>query len=280
MNKRNLGCFALFFAAIIWGFGVSAQSILGDSLGCYTVVFFKGMAGILLIPIVFLLKGKYTKDSFIGGILCGIVMVIANVSQQKGLETAAAGKAAFITAMYMVLVPIIGLLFFKRKTKVHVWIGVAIAAIGLYFLCVKGNIVLQLEDIYLLIGATGFALQILIADKYVRKADPVSLCSIQLISMGLISSVFMFTIDKPTSAQLYDARWVLLYVSLMCSAFALSIQFIFQKHVEPTLASLLMSLESVFGVIGGFLILNQTLSIRELIGCALIFVSVLIAQKE
>lgn len=279
-NKRNLGCILLTLAAIIWGFGISAQSILGDSLGCYTVVFFKGMAGILLIPIVYLLNGKYTKESFVGGLLCGIVMVIANVSQQKGIEIASAGKAAFITAMYMVFVPIIGMIFFKRKTNVYAWIGVGIAAVGLYFLCVKESIVLQIEDIYLFIGAIGFALQILIADKYVHKADPVSLCSIQLISMGLISSIFMFTIDKPTFAQLYNARWVLIYVSLFCSAFALSLQFIFQKHVEPTLASLLMSLESVFGVIGGFIVLNQTLTIKELVGCALIFIAVLIAQKE
>lgn len=280
MNKRNLGCILLTLAAIVWGFGISFQNILGNNLGVYTVVFFKGIAGILLIPFVFVMKGKYTKDSFIGGLICGVIMLFANIFQQKGIVMTTSGKAGFITGMYMIFVPIIGVLFFKRKTKLHVWFGVFLALVGSYFLCVKGNIVLQLEDIYLFLGAICFALQILVADKYVRKADPVSLCSIQLISMGLMSSVLMFIIDKPTVSQLYYSRWTLIYVSVLCSAVALAIQFIFQKYVEPTLASLLMSLESVFGVVGGFVILNQVLSIRELIGCALIFIAVLIAQKE
>lgn len=280
MNKRNIGCIFLTLAAIIWGFGISFQNILGNTLGCYTIVFFKGIAGLLLIPVVFLLKGKYTKDSFVGGLLCGVIMFIANIGQQKGIETAVAGKAGFITGLYMIFVPILGVMFFKRKTKAHVWFGVALAAIGTYFLCVKESLSFKMEDIYLFIGAICFALQILVADKYIQKADPVSICSIQLISMGVLSSILMFTIDKPTLSQIYDTRWALMYVSLLCSVLCLSIQFVFQKYVEPTLASLLMSLESVFGVVGGFIILNQTLSIKELFGCLLIFIAVLIAQKE
>lgn len=280
MNKRNIGCFLLLFDAMIWGFGISFQSILGNSLGAYTVVFFKGIAGILLIPIVFLLKGEYTKDSFIGGLICGFIMLFANVFQQKGIETASSGKASFITGMYMVFVPILGSLLFKEKTKPHVWFGVLLALLGSYFLCVKEEFILKAEDIYLFIGTICFGLQILFADKYVKKANPISICSIQLISMGIMSSILMFIYDKPTVSQILDSKWVLMYVSLLGSVAALAIQFIFQKHVEPTLASLLMSLESVFGVIGGFLILNQVLSLKEIFGCVLIFIAVLIAQKE
>lgn len=270
----------LLIAAIVWGFGITIQSISGQTLGSFTVVFFKALGAILLIPISIILKQRFTKDAFIGGVICGLIMVVGNVAQQKGIESSSIGKASFITALYMVFVPIIGILFFKRKTKTIVWIGVIIAVIGMYLLCVKESLALTSGDIWLIIGAIGFALQILVADKYVTKTDPIPLACVQSLTMCLISGICMLILEKPDIAVIKAAWFPLLYSALLSCCFAQTAQIVFQKYVEPTLASLIMSLESVFGVFAGFIILRQTLSVKELIGCALIFIAAIIAQKE
>lgn len=270
----------LLISAIIWGFGVTIQSISGQTLESFTVVFFKALGATLLIPIAIILKQKFSKDAFVGGIICGLIMFVANYAQQKGIETSSVGKASFITALYMVFVPIIGILFFKRKTKVIVWIGVAIATIGMYLLCVKETLALSSGDVWLIICAIAFALQILIADKYVATTDPIPLACVQSLTMCIMAGICMFIFEKPEIATIKSAWFTLLYSALLSCCFAQTAQIVFQKYVEPTLASLIMSLESVFGIFSGFLILNQTLSIKELIGCALIFIAVLIAQKK
>lgn len=266
-------------AAIVWGFGVPIQSISGKTLGANTVVFFKALGAILLIPISIKLKQHFTKETFIYGILMGIIMYFSNFSQQKGIETSSAGKVSFITALYTVLVPVIGYLFFKKKTKSIVWLSVGIAIIGMYLLCIKDDVVLSTGDIWLFLGAVGFALQILIADKCVKKYDPVPIAAVQSLTMCFIAFIPMVMVEKPTLVSISNALFTLLYSGLLCCCFGQTIQLVYQKYVEPTLSSLIMSLESVFGAIAGFLVLNERLSLKECLGCVLIFVAVIIAIK-
>ena len=269
----------LLLAAIVWGFGVPIQSISSKTLGANTVVFFKALGAILLIPISIKLKQNFTKETFTYGILMGVIMYFSNFCQQKGIETSSAGKASFIIALYTVFVPVIGIIFFNKKTKSIVWLSVGIAFIGMYLLCINGEFALSVGDIWLLFGAIGFALQILIADKCVKKYDPIPIAAVQSLTMCFIAFIPMVTIEKPSLSSIANAWFFLLYPSLLCCCFGQTIQLVYQKYVEPTLLSLIMSLESVFGAIAGFLVLNERLSLKEVLGCVLIFIAVLIAIK-
>ena len=279
-NKETIGCLMLLLTAIIWGFGVSIQSISGQTLGANTVVFFKALGAILLIPISIKFKQRFTKETFTYGILMGSIMYFACFAQQKGIESSTVGKSSFITALYTVLVAVLGFIFFKKKTKPTIWLSVGLASVGMYLLCIKEEFIFSSGDIWLLIGAICFALQILIADKCVKKYDPIPIACVQSLTMCVIAFVPTLLIEKPSLMAIKDAWFLLLYSALLSCCFAQTVQLVYQQYVEPTLSSLIMSLESVFGVIAGFLVLNQTLTLKEVLGCVLIFVAVIIAIKS
>lgn len=298
MKKRNT--FLLILTAFIWGVAFVAQSEGGKVVGPYTFNFLRFIiGGIVLIPVIFLLdrlgltKNKPVSKAdrralLTGGISCGIVLCIASNLQQLGLfYGSTAGKAGFLTACYILLVPILGL-FLKKTCGWNIWIGVIITLIGLYLLCMNGSFSLQLADILLLLCALFFSVHILVIDHFSPIVDGVRMSCIQFLVAGILSAIPMFASDMQHSLAGMQA-WVLtlgsfsawiavLYAGVLSCGVAYTLQIIGQKGLNPTVASLLMSLESVFSVLAGWVILHETMSRRELLGCVLIFAAVVLAQ--
>ena len=269
----------LLLCALIWGIGITIQSISGESLGVFTVLTFKAAGGFVLVPFIFILKEKITKETLIGGFLNGLTAAIGNIFQQIGIVNSTIGKSSFITSLYMIFVPIIGLLFGK-KIKKHVWLAVFIAIVGTYLLCLSETLKIQFGDISLLICAFVFGLQIIIIEKYANKVEPISFTCVQAFVMIIITSTIMFIVEKPSLIDIKDNWFLLFYVGIFSFGLGCIIQNLFQRYVEATVAGIIMSFESVFGVLGGLLILNQTLTMKEFIGCALILGAIIIAQRE
>lgn len=301
-NLRRRNSFLLILAAMIWGGAFVAQSTGGDAVGPYTFNCIRSLIGsIVLIPVIKLSdrmnwsrnKPQTREDKrklLTAGIACGIALSIASNLQQMGIWMGTpVGKAGFLTACYMLLVPIFGL-FIKKKCGWNIWLGVAIAVVGLYLLCMQGGFSVQLSDILVMLCAISFAVQILIIDHYVDVVDGVRLSCIQFIVSGIISAVPMVFADMGLSASgisewasalVNPYAWIsILYAGVLSCGVAYTLQIIGQRSMNPTVASLLMSLESVFSVLAGWVLLNQTLSIREIFGCLLIFGAVVLAQMH
>ncbi len=239
-------------------------------------------------------RGKKTSISkerrtlLAGGFACGLVLFIASNLQQMGLYMgSAAGKAGFLTACYMLIVPVLGL-FFHKKCRLNVWAGILIAAVGLYLLCIRGDFSIQFSDILLLFSALGFAVHILVIDAFTERVDGVRMSCIQFWVCGVLSAFPMFFADMKHSVAGIVAWskafedptvWIpILYAGVLSCGVAYTLQIVGQQGVNPTVASLLMSLESVFSVLAGWVILGQALSRREILGCILIFGAVVLAQ--
>ena len=296
--RRN--SFLLVITAMIWGVAFVAQSAGGDAVGPYTfncIRFIIG--GLVLIPVIGLsdrlhwsrerpVSREDRRTLLTGGIACGTVLSIASNLQQVGINMGTpVGKAGFLTACYMLLVPILGLLIGK-KCGWNIWLGVAVAVIGLYLLCMQGSFSVQFSDLLLLFCALCFAVQILIIDHYAGRVDGVRMSCLQFTVSGLISAVPMIFVDMGLSAP-EISKWVsaladpypwisILYAGVLSSGVAYTLQIIGQRGMNPTVASLLMSLESAFSVLAGWILLHQTLSVREISGCLLIFGAVILAQ--
>lgn len=301
-NLKRRHSFLLVIAAMIWGGAFVAQSTGGDAVGPYTFNCIRCfIGGIVLIPVIWLSdslhwtrnKPKNPEDKrklLTAGVSCGIVLSLASNLQQVGIWMGTpVGKAGFLTACYMLLVPILGL-FIKKKCGWNVWLGVAIAVVGLYLLCMQGSFSVQLSDFLIFLCALSFAVQILIVDHYVDMVDGVRLSCIQFTVSGIISAVPMIFVDMGLSASGFSEwasaltdpyAWIpILYAGVLSSGVAFTLQIIGQRGMNPTVASLLMSLESVFSALAGWVILNQTLSMREIFGCLLIFGAVVLAQLQ
>lgn len=227
------------------------------------------------------------KMEWKAGAVCGALLALASLLQQEGIaQGAGAGKAGFITATYIVLVPIVNLLFFRKRTHPVLWVGVAVALVGLYLLCLDSSLTFQLSDILLVLCALAFSLQILAVDRWSPGCDSLRLAAIQFLTCGVLSSVMMVVLDiAPEGLAAWAApfasraAWIpLLYAAILSSAVGYTLQIVGQKGLNPTLASLLMSLESLFAAIAGWLILHQHMTPREMLGAALIFVAVVVAQ--
>lgn len=283
MRKQTIGVIELLLTALIWGVAFVAQSVGMKYIGPHTfncVRFLIG--GLVLIPIVFFFrKGKKqeicNKKTLIGGICCGICLCFASTFQQLGIQHTTVGKAGFITALYIVIVPVLGI-FMRKKITLITGISALIAVTGFYFLCISGKVTIGKGDVLLLICALLFSLHIMVIDYFSGEADGVVMSCIQFLVSGVISGIFMFATENPQISSLVSAWQPILYAGLMSCGVAYTLQIIGQKHVEPALASLIMSLESVFSVLAGWLLLQQKLSMRELLGCALVFGAVILAQ--
>lgn len=278
-------------AAVIWGFGYAVQSIGLSTIGPNTLNATRFLlAALVLAPFVFKhrkslnIKSKHElkerkKKLLIGGIVCGLFMFLGNCFQISGMVYTTAGKAGFITSLYIILVPFISL-YFGEKIRPLLWSCVVIALIGMYFLCFSGGIdKINKGDVLVLIGSVAFSFQILIVSYFVSKCDIFSLSAIQFFFAGLFSLILMLIVETPTWEKIYEARVVILYSGIMNSAIACTMQMIAQKHIPPTVASLIFSLEAVFALLFGWLVLNETLTQKEFFGCVLVFIAVLLAQK-
>lgn len=293
-KKKSLRSSAmLVLTALIWGVAFVAQSEGMNYVGGFT---FNGcrflVGGIVLIPCIFFLRkvngtqleGLSAADrrarrrmGLTGGICCGIFICIASSLQQFGIAHTTVGKAGFITALYIVIVPLFGL-FLKKKAGMNVWISVAIAAAGMYLLCITEGFSIGRGDFLVFLCAIGFSLHILVIDYFSPKADGVVISCVQFFTAGIISCVLMMIFEKPSWSAVCSAWAPVLYAGVMSCGVGYTLQVVAQKHVEPTVASLIMSLESVFSVLAGWVLLGQSLSARELLGCVFVFGAIILAQ--
>lgn len=293
MKNRNLkNPLLLLLTAAIWGSAFVAQSVGMDYVGCFTFSCVRNLIGCLvLLPYIWLTgwkkeaqetvlpeeKKQENKILAIGGICCGICLCIASNLQQYGIQYTSVGKAGFLTALYIVLVPVLGI-FLKKKCGLQVWISVAVAVVGFYLLSVKEGFRLEMGDIYLVLSALMFSVHILVIDYFSPKVDGVKLSCIQFFVCGILSGIVMFLTEQPSLGTLLEARIPILYAGVLACGVAYTLQILGQKDFNPTIASLILSLESVFSALAGWLILQQTLTGREKAGCFLIFCAVILAQ--
>lgn len=293
MNKFVLRqSLLLLLTATIWGVAFVAQSVGMEYIGPFTFNAVRNaIGGLVLIPCIgFLQKmrmgeekwglttNKEKKTLVAGGVSCGVLLFIASNLQQVGIQYTTVGKAGFITAMYIVIVPLLGI-FLKRKAGIKVWCAVAIAVVGLYMLCmIDGGFSLQKGDLFVLICAVAFSVHILVVDYFAPKVDGVKMSCIQFFVCALLSGICMILFEEPDMTQILQAWVPVLYAGVLSCGVAYTLQIVGQKGMNPTVASLILSLESVVSVIAGWLILQQTLSRRELLGCSLMFVAIVLAQ--
>ena len=290
MKHRSTNNFLLALTALIWGSAFVAQSVGMDYLGPFTFNSIRSiMGGIVLLPVLFILKrqgrksgqSESTSDSrktlVIGGILCGTALAVASSLQQIGIVYTSAGKAGFITALYILIVPVMGL-FLGRRAGLKVWIGVALAVAGMYFLCITDGFSISKGDFLVFLCAIVFSIHIFVIDYFAPKVDGVALSCIQFFVCGILCAVPMLVQEQPQVSEILAAWMPLAYAGVLSCGVAYTLQVIAQKNTEPTVASLLLSLESVFSVLAGWVILGERLSGRELFGCALVFAAVLLAQ--
>lgn len=283
----------LLLTAVIWGVAFVAQSVSMDYIGPFTFNAARNLiGGVVLLPCIWLLgKGKKNeprglqragggsqKTLIAGGVLCGILLFAAGNLQQIGIQYTTVGKAGFITAMYIVLVPVLGI-FLRKKAGVRVWISVVIAVAGLYRLCMTGEgIFLQKGDFLILVCALVFSVHILVIDYFVTRVDGVKMSCIQFFTCACLSAVGMLLFEEPKLAMLFQAWVPVLYAGVLSCGVAYTLQIVGQRGMNPTVASLILSLESVVSVLAGWLILGQTLTGRELTGCAMMFAAIVLVQ--
>ena len=267
----------LLSATLFWGLSYSVQTMVSDRLGTFTIVFVKGLGGVLLYPVLKMMKKRIDAKTLFYGAVIGILAFLGLVFQQKGLESSTVSKASFITALYIVIVPLIEV-FSGRKMKMRMLGAILVAVAGLYFLCFSGTMTFLIGDLLLLICSLVFAFEIILIDRYSKRCDPLALTFTTQLSVAILSGTIMMIREKPMLTDFSEAILPILFLTLLPGMFSQSVQILYSKDVGPTLASLLMSLESVFGALGGWLILHQTLSFREIIGCILVFLSILLAE--
>ncbi len=281
----------LLLTAIIWGTAFVAQSVGMDYVGPFTFLCTRSfIGGVALLPVIaFLDKRKSEqvleeerrpenrKVLIKGGILCGIVLCFSSAFQQYGILFTTVGKAGFITAFYIVLVPLAGL-FFGKRCGLQVWLGVLLALCGLYCLCITETFRIRIGDILVLICAFLFTSHILIVDHFSPQVDGVKMSCIQFFVCGTVAGIGMLLLEHPNFSDILMAWQSILYAGLLSSGVGYTLQIVGQKGLNPTVASLIMSLESVVSVLAGLLILGQTMSAKEVIGCVLMFAAILLAQ--
>ena len=268
--KNNI---LLVLTALIWGCAFVAQSVGMDFVGPFTFNMARFLIGaIVLLPVIWFMdrqrktgaeKGAGQKTLIIGGICCGIALAVASTLQQWGILFTTVGKAGFITAMYIVIVPLLGI-FIGKKVRPLIIGCVAIAVVGFYFLCMTESLRLGLGDFLVLLCAIAFSIHILVIDHFSPKVDGVKMSAIQFLTAAIISAVPTLLWEQPVFTEILQAWQPVLYAGVMSCGVAYTLQIIAQKNADPTVASLLLSLESVFSVLAGWVLLGQELSLKEL----------------
>jgi len=286
MNRSLKGPLYLLLCAFFWGMAFSAQSNAMDHIQPYTFVFLRSIITCLVLcaslPMLSRLNegsGQTTsnKRHFAVGIPCGLFLVLATILQQVGLVTTTTAKSGFITALYIVIVPILGM-FMRRKPPVSIWIGVLVSLLGLYFLCMKGDSFgINIGDAFTLGSAVVFAVHIVLIDRFGSALNSVKLSTIQFGTAAAAAFIVMQMFEVPTLSGILACWKDILFVAVFSGAVGYTLQIVGQKYTEPTLASLIMCLESVFAAVGGWIILGEVLSGREIFGCALMLSASVIA---
>lgn len=291
MSKKLKGNLMLLITAFIWGTAFVAQSEGMNYVGPFTYSAARTiLGGLVLIPVILFFKAMGRKNgdtehyslkaTVVGGLLCGIVLCFSSSLQQIGISMTTAGKAGFISAIYIIAVPLVEFFIF-RKRSFFVWICAFVALAGLYLLCVTEEMKINQGDVTVLYSAFGFTVHIMLIDHFNSKnADGMVMSCIQFFTAALFMTIAMFIFEQPDINSILDAKYTILYAGVMSSGVAFTLQILGQRHTDPTSASLIMCLESVFAALSGWLILNEFMSSREFIGCALVFAAVLLAQLK
>lgn len=290
----------LMMTAFIWGSSFVAQSAGMDYIGPFTFNSVRCLMGAaVLLPVIKFLdrqkktvgrieKGKEIKENkktrkkdrqslLLGGCCCGVILGVASSLQQVGILYTGAGKAGFITALYILIVPVIRI-FLGKKAGLKIWAGVALAVVGMYFLCITKGFAIGKGDLLVCICSVVFSLHILVIDYFSPRTDSVKLSCVQFLISGVMCAVPMLMIEKPSLEEIFAAWLPLIYAGVLSCGVAYTLQIIAQKDTDPAVASLLLSLESVFAALTGWAILGERLSAREMSGCVLVFAAIVLAQ--
>lgn len=307
MSKRTKGNLLLLLTSFIWGSAFVAQSSGMDYVGPYTYNMARNvLAFLFLIPVIYVIgKKKGVTDNagsgtgiddaasgeanwksillpdrttLVGGIYCGLVMAVASSLQQIGITMTTAGKAGFITALYIILVPLMGVFIGKKIPRI-IWFCVVLAMAGFYLLCVKEGFSISKGDILVLFCSVGFSVHIMTIDHFTLKGvDGVKMACIQFAVAAIVMTPVMFLLENPSVSGLLSAWMTIAYAGILSSGVGFTLQIVAQKDTDPTTATLIMSLESVFAAVSGCLFLNEVLLPKEILGCILVFVAVILAQ--
>ena len=292
-RKAFVSSLLLTLAAFIWGTAFVAQSAGLELIGNFTFLCLRScLAVVVLTPVSWYIfrsnrrkvgEGEHgenktfiSKRLVLGGILCGGAVCLASLVQQYGIIYSSVGKSGFLTTLYILIVPVLGLIF-KRRVKPVLWLCIAIATCGMYFLCVTESGSVGIGDVLLVMCAFLFAVQIMIVDYFVQTVDGVRLSLVQFGVSAVISAIGMFAFENPDPVAIGQAWLPIFYAGVLSSGIAFTLQIVAQKNLNPTVASLLMSLESVFAALAGAFF-GERLSGREIFGCALVFLAIIIAQ--
>ncbi len=295
-NKKTntaAGIILMLLAAFIWGTAFIAQSKGLEKIGNFTFLSFRSylaVAALLPVSIITYKKDKkkkigenkensrfFSKRLIVSSIICGTMLFFGNAAQQLGIVNSGVGKSGFLTTLYILIVPLIGLIVFKRKVNPVLWICIGIALVGMYFLCVTQSGGIGFGDVMLVICALCFSIQITAVDHYISTVDGIRLSLMQFVVCGLISTVVMLFTEQLEFSALLDSWFAVFYAGVMSSGVAFTLQILSQEHLNPVVASLIMSLESVFAALSGA-VFGERLSRNEIIGCCLVFTAIIISQ--
>ena len=293
MKTSIKGSVMLLFAAIIWGLAFSAQDMAAEHVPVFTVGAVRSLVATVFLMLAVLAfdkaersgrflfsrkKKPLTRRETVGGILCGTALTVASALQQAGIADSGASKASFITAMYVVLVPIFGAILFRRRTGLHVFGAVLVALIGIGLITVKEGFALAAGDILLFLCAVCFCGQILLVDLFLPGSDGVRLSMVQFATCTVLNSLLALLFEEISFSAIGTAILPLLFLGIGSSGCAYTLQILGQRHCPPAPAAILMSTESLFGALGAALILGEVLSPREYVGCAVVFCAVILSQ--
>lgn len=291
MRRESKAVFILLLTAAIWGFAFVAQRLGMEHVGAFTFNAVRfALGSISLLPVIYFFnkqsknKKEATEEATVkttikSGLLAGCVLFIAASLQQFGLIYTTAAKAGFITSLYIVLVPLMGI-FLKQKTHYKTWIGAVTAVVGLYLLSINEDLTIQFGDLLEIIGAFFWAGHILLIDKFVKNVDPLKLSSVQFAVCSFFSLIVALIFEDVNFAGISSAIVPILYGGIMSAGVAYTLQAVGQKYAKPSHAAIALSMEAVFAAIGGVLILSETLSVRGYVGCGFMLLGMLIAQSE
>ncbi len=297
-NHKTKSSLILFAASLIWGMAFVSQSKGMESMQPFTFNGVRSLMGAAALLVYMLVRSKVTGERFAkkvsskaspkviltGGVLCGLFLALASSLQQVGILYTTVGKASFITTLYIIFVPMAGI-FLRKKVDGIVWIGALVAAVGMYLLCMTESLELGLGDILVFLCAIAFAGQILLVDAYAKAIDGPLLCCMELVVSGILCLIIAFLWENPQPEQIMNGMGSLLYAGVMSSGVAYTFQVIGQKGLHPSVAALIMSLESVVATVSGWIAYrigllktDQTLTPRQIAGCAIVFLAVLLVQ--
>lgn len=280
----------LLLTAAIWGVAFVSQSVGMDYVGPFTFNAIRSLLGAaVLVPVIFLMRklpqnrdgqkvhNREEKVWIKGGVCCGVILAVATSFQQVGIQYTTVGKAGFITAMYIIIVPLLGI-FFGKKAGLQIAVSVAAAVAGLYLLCMTESLRLETGDILVMVCAVVFSFHIMTVDRLSPLTDGVKMSCVQFFTCGILCSVCMFLFEEPKVSMILTAWQPILYAGVLSCGVGYTLQIVGQKGMNPTVASLIMSLEAVFSALAGFILLDEVLTARELSGCALMFAAIILAQ--